>query len=127
MVFGPEKLPLPPSAIEENPKKEMPEGAMETSERMSKSLKAMIAISGAVLWGEYKFLSRIDPLGGFNPGGELNKEDEKKIKEKGWIGTMAEKARNYYQTIGKVEDAIGAIRTGKLDELFKESSAEKQG
>ncbi len=117
MTFGPEKPPLPPGTLEENPKKETPEGAMETSERMSKSLKAFIAVSGALLWGEYKFLSRIDPLGELNPGGELSKKDEKKVQEKGWIGTMTEKARHYYQTIGKVEDAVEAVRAGKWDYL----------
>ena len=101
---------------------------METAERMPKSLKALIAVSGALLWGEYKFLHRIDtllPLGGL-PGGELKKEDKKKVQEKGWILTMAEKAQGYYQTIGKVEDVVEAVHAGKWDELLGESPEQKQ-
>lgn len=125
MIFSPEKQPLPPSTVEEDPKKETPEDAMETAERMPKSLKAMIAISGALLWGEYKLLNRM--LGEPRlPGGELKKEDEKKVQEKGWILTMAEKAQDYYQTIGKVEDVVEAFHTDKWDELLGESPEQKQ-
>lgn len=120
MTFSPEKTPLPSGTIEEEYKKEIPPGTMEYRERIPKSTKAMIAIGLAVLWGEWKFLDR-GPL-----GGELKKEDEKSIEEKGWIRTMADKASKYYKNTGKVE---GAVFENKWDELFgadKESPEKKE-
>jgi len=118
MVFNPENF----STSEEAPKEETAEGAAEKEERFSKSTKAIMAISFALLkFGGSKLLEH---SGMGKEEFVLSEEDREKIKKKGRIATMAESAAETYKMINKIE---GAIFEDKWDELFDvEESTKKQ-
>lgn len=107
-MFSPER-PQIPGTSSEVPQEERREGW-----RLLKAERALIAIGGAILWGEWKALNTFDPLG----VGGLSEKEEKQVQEKGWLRTMAEKASSFYRGIGKVEDAVEAARAGKWDDIL---------
>jgi len=92
----------------------VPESRENNQERERKKLKALLAIGGALLWGEIKFLSSHDPLP-LTEAGELSEEEAKKVEKQGWLKTMAEKAQDYYGTLTKYESVLFE---GKLEDIF---------
>jgi len=111
MSFGPEKPPPPPDAIVERTEPSR-ENAMEMAGIAHKGLIAALA---GLVWLEWKILHRVDPVGGL-PGGELSKEDSKKVEEQGWLRTAFEKAEKVYGVLGGIE------KLGKIDDIFERKS-----
>jgi len=95
---------------------------LEWARENPKVVRAAAAIFGAIIKTEWQVLKDF-PIG--TPDflkDDKEKKEDRELGEHGFFGTIATRARRYYQDLGKAEKTVDAIRRGEWDGVFSEES-----